>query len=404
MEGRQIGSWQLISFLGERGGRAFFLTTNVAGGDERLMEIVQADSREALDLEASWKRAQDIAEPHLLPVYAIERGDIDCEHVQFAVLDLPGDDLGEMLGRRAFEPDEARAAFSAVARGLDALHQRGLQHGTVTPPNIFLVNGSYRLGVDSIAPAAQGGIEEDMRQLGATVVQVMTGTAIADVTDAAAVVDAAAKLRPPFQDIAVGCLNGAYDRKWTASRVLETLSDRVAPQHAAEAFEPRPSGHRSPRLIAAALLAMMSLGALYFVVSRKPPKAIEPDHYRPAVATVSVPQPRLSEARVPDPANPEPVGSKANSKDRKMLDATRDSWGVIAATYTSFHAAQKRAEAIEKRAPQLHPSVFPHDPEGKHFYVILGSGLTEDAAARLRKRAIEHGAPGDSYVTKLDAR
>jgi hypothetical protein len=157
-------------------------------------------------------------------------------------------------------------------------------------------------------------------------------------------------------------------------------------------------------LIEAALLALMSLGALYLVVSRKSPQAIQPDPYLPAVARVSTPQPGLPEKRVPDPTSPEPVGSTVNSKDRPTFEAKRGSWGVIAATYTSFHAAQKRAEAIERRAPQLHPSVFPHDPEGKYFYVILGSGLTEDAAARLRKRAVQHGAPGDSYVTKLDER
>ena len=397
IEGRQFGSWQLIYFFGERAGRAFFLTTNVTGGDERLMELVDADTRQATDLEASWKRAQDIAEPYLLSVHAIDRGEIDCEAVQFAVLDLPGDDLGEVIGRRAFEPAEARAAFLAVAHGLDALHKRGLQHGTVTPSNIFLVNGSYRLSVDSIAPADEAGIEQDMRQLGVTLVQAMTGATIADLADGSAVVDAAKKLRPPFCDIAMACLNGASDRNWTAECVLEALSGRAGPR-------PRPSGNRSARWIAAALFAIVLLGALVFVASRNSSHASQQDQPLPTIARHSAAQQRPPEKRASNLASPEPAGKMTSADRHTMRAAKRGSWGVIAATYVSFHAAQRRAAAIEKRTPQLHPSILPTDPESEHFYVVLGSGLTEDAAARLRKHAIELGAPGDTYVTKLDER
>jgi hypothetical protein len=74
---------------------------------------------------------------------------------------------------------------------------------------------------------------------------------------------------------------------------------------------------------------------------------------------------------------------------------------VIAATYANFEAAQKRAGSLQKRSGQLKASVFPPDGQGRYYFVVLGSGMSQKQAENLRSRAVQLGAPRDTYVTKL---
>jgi hypothetical protein len=73
---------------------------------------------------------------------------------------------------------------------------------------------------------------------------------------------------------------------------------------------------------------------------------------------------------------------------------------VIAATYSDFDAAQKRAHSLSRR---VKAHVYPPHGSGNRYYVVLGSGLSSEAARQLRGRAIRMGAPHDTYVTILPA-
>jgi hypothetical protein len=93
---------------------------------------------------------------------------------------------------------------------------------------------------------------------------------------------------------------------------------------------------------------------------------------------------------------------RPSAPPRAAAASSKGSWAVIAATYSSFGAAAKRADALRKLSPRLRPHVFPREGEGRRYYVVLGSSLTQDAAQRLRALATSLGAPKDTYVTKLD--
>ena len=405
-EGRLVGSWKLDSLLGVRDGKAFYLTSPKKNGEDTPLLVQLVSKRDAPEVLASWNRARKLTDCPLLHVYATGEAVLDGQLVAFAVLDLPDDDLSEVLAERTLDPTEAKATFLSVASGLDCLHQRGFMHGAVVPSNIFVVKDEMRLGVDNIAPAGERGKAADLRQFGSTLVKSLTGMTAGNIE----------QLEAPFPEIAAGCLSG----KWTASQVVWTLSGqernprRAAGQQYVEPpapAEPKPVSRPDPREARArarsearhgfatwltgpqwTIMATGGIVALvllvYLFVHGPRPRHVE---------IVQTPVPAAADP-TPAPVAPAPVIEKAPPPARSRTGH----WAVIAATYATYSGAQKRADRIKKASPGLHPHVFPPEGKGSHYFIVLGSGLSQDAAERLLRSVREQGAPADCYVTKLD--
>ena len=84
-----------------------------------------------------------------------------------------------------------------------------------------------------------------------------------------------------------------------------------------------------------------------------------------------------------------------------VRQARPPAWAVIAATYSSFDAAQKRAHKLQQHSRGLKAHVDPPKGHGNRYYVVLGSASSSSAARQMRKRLVRMGAPRDSYVTLL---
>ena len=380
-EGRYAGMWRLDSFLGDRDGKAFYMTTDVANATPALLEIIPSAAEGAGAVRSSWELAGHLSHENLQRVYETGETVLDDLPVFYAVLQLPDDDVGEILNRRALDLNETRLMLSGAASALDYLHKRNLQHGALTPSNVFLVGYTFKLNVDTVAPADRTGRQTDLRQLGGTLIQAMTRTA--DISSRRI-------LPPPFREIAKGCLEPP-GKQWTEDRVLQALSGRPA----------RDSGSTASRrwwmMPAALALAIVALLGYWFTSSKPEPAAI-PKPVEQPVAAVVPPTPK------PSPLTPTRPRMVERQVDRKRGPAGSSNWSVIAATYSSFSAAKRRAAEIAKLSPRLQTHVYPPDGQGKTYYVVLGSGLTQSNAADLRDRARRLGAPGDTYVTKLDER
>ena len=321
--GRSVETWRLESFLGLREGRAFYAGQDAAGGETLLIQLIARDERDSV--RASWERAAGLSHEHLMRVRATGQAELDGDPVAYAVLDLPDDDLGEMLGRGPLNKAQAEALHAAIASALDYLHRRGLCHGAVVPSNVFLVRDHVKLSVDTISPSQENNQQTDLQQL--------------------------ASLGLP------------------------------APPVASE------ESVRKGRPIAATAAVAIALITGYLLVHRQVQEPV-PAHVRrviPANQPVRQAQPSAS----PRP----PV--------RRLTTARRPSWAVVAATYGTFDGAEKRATDIRRRA-RLEAHVFPAAGQGRLYFVVLGSGLSQEAAERLRRHALSQGAPRDTYVTKLD--
>lgn len=421
-ESRQVGDWRLDSLLGVRGSKAFYLTSNPKGGGALLLEMAAAGD-EGSRLLASWNRARKLADTHLLKVYGTGEADLDGNRVVFGVMDLPDDDLGEMLTRGRLEQQQARMLFASVAGTLESLHRRGLSHGDVTPPNIFVLGSEIRLGVDTIAPGGERGRQEDLRQFGATLIQALIGQKDADAANEPELLHQVAQLEAPFYDVAVGALSGSREKQWSAAQIVEALTaekrgsvesrpdprplSAPPPQDrklaARQSFASWLGGPQWPIMATAGVVAIV-LGIYLLVHGPRPhtapPAAVSERpieaRVQPGVAEPAPERPPVNgaaERTTPTPPSPPPPAAPSTRTGH---------WAVIAATYATFEGAEKLVHKIEERAPSLHPHVFPPAGQGKHYFVVLGSGLTQREAERLRRDATSQGAPHDSYVTKLD--
>ncbi len=441
-EGRSIGEWRLESFLGDREEKGFYVARSEGSPQPALIKLVMSADGAAGTVRASWKRAKELAHPNILHIQETGDVELDGTRVTYGVFDLPDDDLGEMLTRRTLPAKEARGLFSAVAAGLDYLHRRELRHGAVMASNVFMAEGKVRLGVDNIAPSGVGGKESDMRQFGATMVRAITGRS-----------DALAQLDSPFNEVAAGCVQASADQTWTPARVIQVLSGepgRIGDPHGSPAaaapvrapvrpaaapmvythpVDPPLKRKRSNWPLAAAAAIPAFLIGYWFLgrssepqaaarqtaerprtVARSTPPVVEnkPDPTQRTPAPVTPPDGSPRKAVEPPPRRAvEPAPRKAELAPKKTETAQKEaaaqpgSWAVIAAAYSNYGAAANRAEKMRARLPQLQPHVFPAEGKGKLYYVVLGSGLSQEAASELLSVARQHGAPKDAYVTRV---
>lgn len=383
-EGHTASTWRLDSFLGMRGSAACFAGSDSAHATA-LIQLVPAESAESAQMERSWATAQTLAEPHLLRVY--ESGPVVIGDTRFvySAVELPDDDVSEILSRRSLTANEVRAIVAAAAGALDYLHGRGLRHGAVRPSNILFAGETPKLSIDTLGPADEAARDLDLHQLGTTITEMFTGETTRQAAD---------RLPPSLQEVAVGCFGGSA-AGWTAARVVQAVTRSEPPTAAAAA--PQAEARSEPPLTGilrrrwpVLALAVVSLIAILFISRRDAPA--------PAPAQASAPQsPALPPVEKPSPTRIEQptFSAKPARSDRSPV------WAVIAATYLNYDAAQNRANRMMKQSPGIQAHVYPDNGKGNRYFVVLGSGLSSDAADDLRRRAINLGAPRDAYVTKL---
>jgi hypothetical protein len=385
--GRDLDAFPLLTLLGVRDGRGFFLTTR-----RREDVLLQAAPFDASQIDR-WRRAATLSHPHVNEVFTA--GEVrfteDEPALIYAVSPIPDDDLGEQLGRNAFDARTAGSLLTACATVLDYLHGQGLAHGAVTPANIFFVRGAVRLATDTVAPATDEHRREDIRQLA----QTLRGA-----------VGSGPNTDERLQSV-LDSMQSA-DETWTAGRVLQAMAEPLTPPApppppkrdpapptpvaAPAARVERPSPPRSHTWGWITAIAVVVIGLALFVGARSgretaaaaPPAPVQAD--KPAMFGQATPA-------------PPPVAAAPATRTR--TEPARSGWAVIAATYGAYQGAEKRAEAIRDRWPQFQPVIFPRPGEGRKYYVVLGSGLTKDQASALHRRARQAGMPDDTYVTKL---
>jgi hypothetical protein len=429
-EGEALAGCTLKKFLGERDARAFFVATPESSHQKKvqadvLVQVVPAGDFTADAQAERWQVASEVSHPHLMSVQATGRADLKTVAVCYCRTALPEDDLSEALGNRTLAPQETLEVGVACARALRYLHRRGLLHGGMSPENVFFVDGRIQLAVDSLVRGAEEGAgKADVGQLAATLTLGLTGSALSPGQLAYHPV-----LAETPKQLREFLLATEESEEWTSDRVLAVL----APGEAAEADEGQiptreePAVEEAPPMTAkrtvvwVAAAVALALIALLVITWRNNSGEAGPDSQD---AGVTSPREAESPARGTAGAEPDaltappaavpapsaavpstpaaPVQEGAAAPERASAGGgVRSGWAVIAATYNSYAAAQKRAQSLARSARNIDAVVYPDEGAGTRYYVVLGSGLSQAEAQRLRKTAISAGAPRDSYVTRL---
>jgi hypothetical protein len=73
-------------------------------------------------------------------------------------------------------------------------------------------------------------------------------------------------------------------------------------------------------------------------------------------------------------------------------------WRVIAFTYRTRVAAEKKVQQLNQYHPGLNATVFSPKDKSGYYLVSLGGRMTHEAAVRVQRSARGKGLPRDLYV------
>lgn len=356
--------------------------------------------------------SKSLSHPHLLRELDHGETRIDGESYNYLVNERVEERLDDVLTERALTAEETRTVLEATLTALNHLHQRGYQHGNVRPASIVAARDQVKLltGSARLMPAgdvdARRSMAGDLRELAETTTELLTRKRSVTV---------GASLPSPFGELVRASLGTHECPSPTAAQLLRVLEGKpLLPPEPVKPAEPKPGvaavqlqepapvlqAHARRRrdgiFLAVAVLLVLALALAAFRSDRGARDTVvqqsEPPLQKPSPVISPAPVPAKELPRVQPKA--EPARGATTSNDRGQ-------WGVVAAIYRDYDAAARRAEKLSAQWKGAKPVIHPPRGKGKRYLVVLGSGMTQEQAERLRAAAQTAGMPRDSYVTRL---
>jgi hypothetical protein len=418
-----------------------------------VVKVREVDESAADALVEKWRYTLELDHPNLQRVYDVGSCTLEGTHVTYAVLERADESLAGVLVDRALSRREVEEMLTPTLAALKYLHSKGCAHGSLKPSNVLALGDTLKLSSDAAIRIEDGGSsEEDIRALGALMVQALTRKMPEEVDATAHGLNSTTDA---IAEIVRRCLDPNPSKRWTIEQienrlkgsepqpvapvnVIEVPRARIAEWQAAQekaarqtaVFEAEPQASGFPKWIIAGIAALVLAIALFSFtrnastrnsetraaqarttapVETPAPAGVE----TPATASVDTSAPQSLAPPLPDhpPAAEPTVQTEAPAKPspleppvRRKLQATGrrdDGWSVIAAAYGSREAAEKRVRDMAKRFPKFDIKVQEQSSDRANFLVVLGQNLSEDDAASLRERAVRAGLPRDTYIKRV---
>jgi eukaryotic-like serine/threonine-protein kinase len=399
-EGVSIGGvYTLERWIRNDSSGTFFAALTEEG--ERL--LIKLASKHGPDAElqlATWQRSRNLRHAHLQDLRDVGRSELPGGIYNYSVYEYPEDFLASALEQGPLSEADTLGVLDAALAALRYLHGQGMVHGSVDPDHIVAIGEVVKLTTDGLRESDDlEGCAEDVRQLGemvrslrapeplneplATIVRHATAK---DTRNRWTLAEIAGLLEKPAAVAAVATPSVAPPviapppAAPVAAPVPAPVVAPMPPPRVREYEEDDRPSKSFPRWIIAGV-AILLFTILLFNVRRKPEA--------PAFTPVSAPKPAPAEDLTPPPVPALHPSSPAV-------------WRVIAFTYRSREAADKKVKQINGKWPDLHAEVF--SPKGRHGYylVALGDSMTRDDATRLQRKARAKGLPRDTYVQNYD--
>ncbi|HYP08529.1 MAG TPA: hypothetical protein VER03_20005 [Bryobacteraceae bacterium] len=370
------GKYPLIEYLGDVAGNGVY-ATNPVDARQAIIRLMSAGTEEANITLEQWRDATALSHPHIAGTYAAGETEVIGNTVVYTVTERPDDSLAEAVRNRPLNEDEARQLSEAVLGGLSYLHQKGFAHGALAPENIVAMGDTIKLAPWTIGRATPKQRSEDMFAAGQTIAEVLTQKRpTGDAT--------MPRLPQPFADVARACVRRTVE----ADEALRMLT-------AAPDVEP-PVVKKYKLPTAAIVVASLAVLALVFGV-------------RSYKSSANTSLSRVTTAEQPRAGLPSPVQETVRQRTEAASapvtpapQAGRGNWVVVAEIYKQHDQAMQHARQLAARWRDWRPEVYPPEPNGRRFMVVLGFSETRKEAEQLLARARAAGMPRKVYLTRIN--
>ena len=426
-EGKTIADVYSVGSLLRSEGRSALFALTTGPEAPAIIRITESINDEGQML-ACWRRVASLNNDNILSIKHFGDTRFEETPVTYAVLECPEASLAELLKERPLTQPEALQVAISVSAALAALHAEDLVHEHIEPANVLAVGETVKLRGDCVRECVVDSefmTAEDCARRRQQDVQALGELLLRSLTLERAF-RPGMKLPAPFDRMIPRALDGSLTLAEmagmlqpasapatpVASAVQTPIAAPVAKPAAAAVAEPAVAARlqqpdaaetamlyqrrtdrsnvdrerKSPLRIAIGLAAVVVFAVLIHVFRSK--SEVKPV----AVATTaSAVQPQ----RVARNSAPAARPAMVSAAPATAVAPVQPGWYVIAYTFNHQEQAWKRASAILKRYPSLHPQVIA--PNGQ-FLVALGGAMSRDEAENVRSIARRAGMPRDTFV------
>jgi hypothetical protein len=423
------GAYPLNKLLLPEGRSAFFSTAN-GKGDPVVLRLIECHFDED-EILGRWRSIDSLNHPNFLKLERFGKIELDGGPVVYAVFEKVDANLAGVLDKGHLNVKETAQLAISLTSALEMLHSNGFFHGHLAPGGIFAVGEVVKLRSDCIREAMEGDAgtaskRRDIRDLALVLLQALTQRISLEGLPESAV-------PPPFDKIVRYGMNGT----WGLQEIRAALEGRIKPSVApaisrpavavppkkevASEVQAKPSSSteadqsgswlskpfqsasredlregqnrwtflwKSKRFGIGGAVAVLLLLSCWLVVHswRGRHTASEP-----SVATSVLPEKTTAQQ------HPTPI-QRVNVVPAENHGVTgRDQWRVVAYTYRRQEQAQKKADSLAQKQPDLAPAVF--TPNGHAPYLVtVGGVMGKDEAYGLARRSRKLGLPRDTYA------
>jgi hypothetical protein len=401
-EGQVVNSYRLDKYLNGSGAGAVYsieYPADTRPAAIKLMQVETAESQRRLD---TWAEISRLSHPSLIGLFESGYCEIEGVPLLYVVMERPEGNLAGVLPERALTDAEAREMLGSTLDALAYLQEHGFVHGGVNPSNVIAIGDEIKLASDCITRSGEARVRDesdlcpapelwdgtvssasDVWSLGVTLVQALTQRPpeLVSAESSGAVIPKS--LPEPFFDIARHCLRQDPRSRWTVPQIIWRLR---GPQRVVPIKPPKRESPRSWIALYAIAGAITVAVVLMLLVGRDRGKT---QIVAPPPAAVPAPVSQRVEATPPEaPRQPQ---------------APSNNWFVVVATYAQQKDAEKRAQTMAGRWQRFKIEIYepPVQNQKPYYVVVIGSNLSQKAAAALQERARTAGLARDAFITRF---
>lgn len=437
------GAFPLKKLLLPEGRSAFFSTAN-GKGEPVVLRLIECHFDEE-EILARWRSMEALNHPNFLKLERYGQIEIDGSPVVYAVFEKVDANLAGVLDQGHLSVKDTAQLALSLTSALEVLHTHGFTHEHVSAGNIFAIGDIVKLRSDCIreAPEGEEGVaakRRDVHDLALVLVQALTRRQSLEGIPESAV-------PPPFDKIVRYGMNGT----WGLTEIRAALEGRFKPMPPS-LFSPSHLSNSTGNGMTAAKPAAEARPSEKVAIKTEPSKLEEPESenvvrskmrqdlwdaeseryfslqtkwlgaaalavmllflsfwfyartrhgIRGPVQPVAASRSSAPAVRIPAPKKQAPAitpPQRVNQPPTETNDTgTRTQWRVIAFTYNRKEDAQKKADTIAQKHPDLQAAVF--SPKGRAPYLVsIGGVMNKDAAFALAHRSRGMGLPRDTYA------